>query len=223
MFCTRCGTKLAMDQMTSRGHGAFDGAAFARGAVQVGIFLFMLVFVLLLIWPATPAGKRGDEEALAALLNQRAAVKKAMQQGQEVKCELAETGLNAYLAATLKAAHSNEGTATAWMMKLAELNVGLKTRAVTVTASSHWGPFNITWQVSGTPQVKDNHFQLDVKSGRIGHMGLPRSGAEWMASRVAVLFNRWAADRELLNTLTSMTVESGSATLVTRVAQAAKE
>jgi hypothetical protein len=43
-----------------------------------------------------------------------------------------------------------------------------------------------------------------------------------MASRVAVLFNRWAADRELLDAIASVTVESGSVTLLSRVA-AAKE
>ncbi len=222
MFCTRCGTKLDMEQMTQRGRGPFDAAAFSRGAVQIGAFLFMLLGVLLLIWPATPAGKRGDEEALAGLLGQRAAVRKALQQGQEVKCELAETGLNAYLAATLKAARSNETATASWSMQLAELNIGLKAGSVVVTASSQWGPFNITWQISGTPKVTDKYFQLDVKSGRIGHISLPRSGAQWMATRMAVLFNRWAADRELLNTLASLTAESGSVTLVTRVV-AAKE
>lgn len=222
MFCTRCGVKLDMTQMTKRGPGEFDAAKFTRSALQIGVFALVLLLVLLLIWPATPAGKRGDEQELAALLGQRAALKQALQRGQEVKLEVSETALNAYLIASLKAARSNEEAAAGWMMNLKELNVGLKAGKVTATATSSWGPLTISWQVTGVPVVKEKQFQLDVKSGRIGHVGLPGGGAAWMASRVAVLFNRWAADRELLDAIASVTVESGSVTLLSRVA-AAKE
>lgn len=221
MFCTRCGTKLNMEQVT-HGGAAFDLTTFLRGTIRVVIFMVMLVLVLLLIWPATPAGKRGDEQELAALLGQRVALKQAIQRGQEAKCELTETALNAYLAASLKAARSNEETAASWMMNLAELNVGFKSYAVKVTALAHWGPVSITWQVSGTPKIIGNRFQLDVKSGRIGHLGVP-GGAGWMGSRMAVLFNRWLADQELLNALSSVTLDNGSATLVTRAGAMAKE
>jgi hypothetical protein len=216
MFCNRCGTKLDLSRMKAASAGAFNLPNFLNGAWRVGIFLIVLVLVLLLIWPAANGGKRGDEDDLAALLGQRTALKQAVQNGQELKLELAEPALNAYLAATLMQARSKEEPVAAWMMNLEGLNIGLKPDAVIVTVTSGWGPLSLTWQISGTPQLAENIFSLDVKSGRIGHLGLPRSGAAWMASRLAVLFNRWAADRALVDPLASVTADSGSLTLSTR-------
>ncbi|MCX7009722.1 MAG: zinc ribbon domain-containing protein [Kiritimatiellaeota bacterium] len=222
MFCQRCGTKLDMSRITAASGKAFELKSFLDAAWRIGLFLIMLVLVLLLIWPADNAGKRGEEKDVAALLGQREALKLAVHNGQDIKLEASELAINAYLAATLTQARSNEEAVAGWMMKLAELNVGLKAGAVTVTTVSHWGPLSITWQISGAPKVADKQFSLVVKSGRIGHLGLPQGGAEWMAARVAVMFNRWSADRELLNSVASVTAESGSVTLATRAA-AAKE
>ena len=218
MFCNRCGTKLDMAPMTAAKARALDWGTLLGHAGRVGGFLVLLILVLLLIWPVAKTGKCGDESDLNALLGQRAALRQGAQQNKELKLEVTETALNAYLTASLKQARSNEAAEAAWMMNLAELNVGVKVDKVTVTALAHWGPLSITWQISGTPKLADKHFILDAKAGSIGHLGLPRSGAEWMAARMAVLFNRWTADRELLEQLASLTAGDGSLTLTTRSA-----
>jgi hypothetical protein len=220
MFCTRCGTKLDLSSLTRSSSGrAFDLPRFLRGAVRVTIFLALLVLLLLLIWPTTLAGQRGKDEDVAALLGQRQALTRAVQDKQEVKLELSEAALNAYLAATLKVAHSNEEAVAAWMMRLAELHVALQPGVLTVTTLAHWGPLAITWELSGIPKVADGHFALEVKSGCIGHLGLPQAGAEAMAARVAALFNRWGTDRALLDQLASVAVDKGTVTLVTKAAK----
>jgi len=218
IFCTRCGTKLDMTRLTHGHMGrSFDLPGFLRNTLRVGIFLVMLVVVLLLIWPTPPAGKRGQEAEVAALLGQRQVLVRAVQTRQEVKLEASELALNAYLDATLKAAQRHEEAVSAWMMRLDEVNVALQPGVMTVSTRAHWGPLAITWEVSGLPQVAEGHFALTVKSGRMGHLGLPQTGAEWMAARIAVMLNRWGADRELLDQLASVVAEQGAMTLVTRL------
>ena len=220
IFCTRCGTKLDMSRMTRSSSGrSFNMVGFLRGGVRVVIFLVLLVLLLLLIWPTALAGKRGTDDEVAVLLGQRQPLARAVQDKREAKVDVTESALNAYLAASLKAAHSNEEAVAIWMLRLEELNVALQPGVVTVTTLSHWGPLAITWELSGAPKMTEGRFALDVKSGRIGHLGLPQAGADWMASRVAVLFNRWSADHELLDQLAGVTVDKDMVTLVTKVAK----
>lgn len=220
IFCTRCGTKLDMTRLT-HGHmgGRFDLPGFLLGAVRVGIFLAMLVVLGLLLWPTPLAGQRGPEAEVTALLGQRQALVRAVEARQEVKLEASELALNAYLDATLKAGQRQEAVVGAWMMRLDAVNVAVQPGVVIVTTLAHWGPLAITWEVSGVPQVAERHFALVVKSGRIGHLGLPQVGADWMASRMAVLMNRWGADRELLDQLASVVAERQTLTLVTKLAK----
>lgn len=217
MFCTGCGMKLDMSRMKSGGSGrTFDLLGFLRGSVRVVIFLVVLVVVLLLIWPATVAGKMGKEEDVAALLGQRQALMLAIQNKQEVKLETTEAAVNAYLATTLKVARTNEEAVAVWMMNLSELNVAVQPGVLTVTTLAHWGPLSITWEISGVPKTGEGHFGMDVKSARIGHFGLPQAGADWMATRMAVLFNRWSGDRDMLDQLAGVSAETGAVTLVTK-------
>ena len=64
--------------------------------------------------------------------------------------------------------------------------------------------------------MADGRFAVEAKSGRIGHLGLPRAGADWMAARMAVLFNRWSADRELLDQLAGVTTDTRTLVLATK-------
>lgn len=194
---------------------AFDLAGFLQGAVRVVVVLALAVVVVLVIWPAPLAGQRGQEADLAALLGQRQALVQAVQAKREVRLEASEPAVNAYLAATLKAAQGHEEPVAAWMMRLDDLNVALMSGVVTLTTLAHWGPLAITWEVSGTPKLVDGHFDLEVKTGRIGHLGLPQAGADWMATRLAAVLNRWRADRELLDQLAGVVAEHGAVTLVT--------
>jgi hypothetical protein len=209
--------------MSSVMHGgggrSFHVLGFLQGAVRVAIFVGLLGLVLLLLWPAALAGKRGKDDDVLALVAQRQTLARAVQFKRAVTVEVSESALNAYLAVTLKAAHAREEAVAAWMMRLDDLNVALQPGVVTVTTLAHWGPVAITWELTGVPKVADGRFALEVKSGRIGHLGLPQAGAEWMATRMAVVLNRWSADRELLDQLAGVSVAQSTATLVSRQAQ----
>ncbi len=217
IFCSRCGTKLDMTRMTRGNLGrSFDLPVFLRGAMRVVVCLVLLVLLLLLVWPTGLAGQRSGADEVTALLGQRQALAHAVQDKQAIKLEVSESALNAYLAATLKSAHSNEEAVSAWMLRLDELQVALRPEVVTVTARSQWGPLEITCELSGAPKVADGRFAVEAKSGRIGHLGLPRAGADWMAARMAVLFNRWSADRELLDQLAGVTTDTRTLVLATK-------
>ena len=222
IFCTKCGAKLDMSHVPVARGSSIEWARLLVGGLRLAVFLVVLAGAGLIIWPVTPAGKQGGDKDAAAWLAQRAALKDGAQQGQAAKAVASEVTLNAYLAASLKLAQSNDEATASWKMTLDEVNLALLKELVTVTTVAHVGPISLTWEICGAPKVTEGPFALDVRSGRVGHLQLPRAGAEWLALRMAVLFHRWQPERELLDQLGSMVVEPGQVTFAVRPGGAQK-
>jgi len=219
MFCAKCGARLDMSRMSASQLQRGGGFRLPSLALVIRLLLAAAVVALVVavIWPTEPRGARGLDTDARQYKEQRAELDRCLHAGQAGKAEFTEPEVNAYLAGVLRnEAASNQTALAFWQMHDPAYNLAFGADAITVHWSAALGPLTITYEITGEPRVGEGPFWLQVKSGRWGHLTLPRGAARWMATRMAACFNRWQTEHTLLDHAGALEVQQGRLTLTVK-------
>ena len=215
VFCVKCGAKLDLENITASNVQSDPQRVLTilSLVVRSGIVLVLVLLLAAILLPAAPRGARGTDADLRRYREKRAELDRSLLEGQAATVEFTEGEINAYLAATLQRAVSNE-TVAAWQLQAADYQVVLADQSVTVLCAARLGPLRMTYEITGAPRT--GPFGLNIRSGRWGRLPLPGPAAQWMGARLGELFHRWQKERTLLNHAAGVEAQAGRVVVALR-------
>lgn len=216
IFCHHCGSKLEFSEGSFKeGTPVVSKGQLAGRLIRLAITLGLVAILVLMLMPANPAGQTGSRQD-SVLLDQKIRVlRRAALDGRSLRQEVREEELNAYIEEFR--AHNGQPlmSVSRFKMDLSKINFTLLDNRVDLLIEGRAGPVALTLEVGGQPTRDQGHFNFVAKHGRIGHLPLPGPAAGWLAGRMSVVFSKMDREKQLLDDVKQIDVQSGTAVIQT--------
>ena len=202
VFCTRCGgrmsvgapnTKVTREPLRIGRALSFIG----RSAVLLGLVGAIALMALPQPLPAIDVDRKRAREFNEWLQK----VEETLQQGGGVRNAVRQADINNYLAECIAASTARENQSWSLAMSLQQFQIFLQNGTVRAVAVGGFGPLDISFDVTGSPVVRDGHFALDVSEARIGRLKMPAFARDFVAGKLAGIVGDMRQERYVLDHL----------------------
>lgn len=201
LFCKYCGDKLDLSNVRTGPSIAGMGISLVKRLIRFAVLLGLLAVLGLLLWPTEPSGLIGTDEDARSLHGKLVTLDGAIRGGTYARSEVTEQEINAYLSALLRPPDI-DGSASDTRFVAESVVVSLDEGSLTVHVLTSWRGLNVSYEIEGRPVWNESGFALDPQRVQLGHLTMPGAAGDWLAQRVAVIFERLESERFVLDHLT---------------------
>lgn len=216
IFCTRCRARLDLrhvseqDLVNTKKPG---GRKWFR--IMLALDFLIVVAIALAFYPLPIEVRRGTTSVDLQQARRKLAM---MEKGIPMSAQVfTESEVNACLAVDLEARRKTDA------FELRSVHVKLKPNAVVLSATATWaptlaggvriGPFDITYGMTGVPEIGDEGFHFAVSGGMIGHLPLPGPLSLVVAPQIKAYFRSLRRNYPVMGAVQRFELEEGKVTV----------
>jgi len=216
IFCIWCSAKLEFGDVTDKELLRSRRSGRSRFKLTV---LFLVIFcaaaAALSLWPASLEGERGTAADFQRAHRKITLMKKS---GSVVPQTFSEREVNAYLSVVLMGMKKSIRSGVL-SSRVRSVQVSLKPDAIRLSVAETWGPvapgahklgpLEVSYGLTGVPEVDEEGFHFSVRGGKVGHLPLPWPLGYLVLPRARAFFSRMRSEHAFLNQISSIALGEG--------------
>jgi hypothetical protein len=171
VFCPLCGAAMNHGNQAPkkiRSAGSNDGGGIVGAVIRSVITIFLLLVIVLLLWPQESDSKIGTVEQAQILRKKINAMDKAIEAEQPFGAKLTEEEINAHLHRIVRAQPKSSSPATPVAEEIS-IDI-LDTETMKIYTRTRIWKLVLTHQLILKPGVRENGFSPDIHSAHLGHL-----------------------------------------------------
>ena len=217
IFCTRCRARLDLDHVSDRDLARSKKAGGGKWLrIMLVVTLLIVAALSLVLWPL-PVETKWE---MSADLQQARRKMALMERGGAYPPQVfSEVELNACLAAAMEIKRSGA-------FRIRTVQVEVKPNAILLSVAAAWKPIaargvrigslDITYRITGVPEITSTGFHFAVSRSMIGHFPVPGSLGLMLAPQIKTHFKGLSKDYPAVGTIKRFDLEDGKITVFSR-------
>lgn len=197
VFCPKCGARMGTPQVQNR-REPFPIFRMLGNLIRAVVIGAIVLGIGLICWPVTVPPVEVDPTKADRFSQGIADLQKVVQQKGTALPEIKQPDLNNYLMWRVQQTQGAD-TQQGLQMSLEDLRVFLSPTSVRALTVGGYGPFKLSFEVTGKPVVEGGVFTMRIADARVGHLQLPRQARGWAAGKIEQVMAGFDRERFVLN------------------------
>lgn len=197
VFCPKCGARMGTPQVHNR-REPFPIFRMLGHLVRAVVIGAIVIGIGLICWPVTVPPIEVDATKADRFSQGIADLQKVVHQKNTALPEVKQADLNNYLMWKVQQIQ-NADTSQGLQMSLEDLRVFLSPTSIRALSVGGYGPFKLSFEVTGKPVVEGGAFSVAITDARLGHLRLPRQARSWAAGKIEGILAGLDRERFILN------------------------
>lgn len=218
IFCTRCRAKLDFDHVSDRDLARTQKAGGRKSLrIMLVVFLLIVAAIGLALWPLPVETRRGTSVDLQQARRKMAVMERGVVYPPQV---FTESELNACLVAAMEIKRKSGA------FRIRSVQVAVKPNAILLSVTAAWEPIavgdvrngllDITYGITGVPEMTPAGFHFAVSRGMIGHLPLPGPLGLMIAPQIKTHFKGLKQDYPVIDAIKRFELEDGKITVFSK-------